>query len=195
MKKMKDRKFVFNLTIGVFLAFTVILSSCSKDSKGPSINAIFPPSVATGDEITIEGTNLSNSTILVAGVSVPAISNTSTSIVTQVPAYASIGVQEVKVTNSKGSATGSVTVASMGAGPVITSISPSSASLGQQITINGTGFGGGVGVEIATKIATVEAYTATTITVTIPTTGIALGAASVRVTTSLGTVVTSMTII
>ncbi|HEY8388989.1 MAG TPA: IPT/TIG domain-containing protein [Parasegetibacter sp.] len=76
--------------------------------------------------------------------------------------------------------------------PVITSVSPSSASIGQSITISGTGLKNPT-VEIATKVATVTSSTNTSIVTVIPN-GIALGAASLRVTTANGTVVYSGTL-
>lgn len=73
--------------------------------------------------------------------------------------------------------------------PVITSVSPANVSIGQSITISGTGLSSPT-VQIATKVATVTSQSATSVVVVIPA-GIALGAASVRVTTAHGSVVYS----
>lgn len=191
---MKKNKTVFYFTLSVLLAIIVTVTSCSKLGNGPIISSIVPSSVATGDDITITGKNLSNSSILIGGVTVLATSNTSTSIETSVPGRASLGVQEVKVTNSEGSDTGSITIASLGAPPVITSISPDSVSVGGQITITGTGLKNAA-VEVYTIIATVSNNTATSITATIPA-GVpaGVGQAAVRVTTPLGDVTSSVII-
>ena len=161
--------------------------------SSPRISSIVPSKVATGDFITINGTNLSGASVLIQGISTFITANTSTSISTSVPAGATVGVQEVKVTTDEGTATSSIDIDRVGAPPTVTSIAPDPVSLGQQIVITGTGFQGGVGVEVATVLATVESFTATTITATVPSTGIVRGQqASVRVTTQLGTVVSQV---
>jgi hypothetical protein len=79
------------------------------------------------------------------------------------------------------------------AAPVITSISPSNAKIGGTITINGTDLFNPT-VSVATKLATVSSSTTTSITAIVPS-GIALGDASVRVTTDKGTVVSAIVIV
>ena len=192
---MKKNKTALYLTLSVFLAIIVTVTSCSKElGNGPRISSITPSSVATGDDITITGKNLSNSSLLIAGIAVLPTTNTSTSIETSVPGRAALGVQEVKVTNSEGSDTGSITIASIGAPPVITNISPDSVSVGGQITITGTGLKR-AGVEVYTITATITNNTATSITATIPA-GVpaGVGQAAVRVTTELGDVTSTVII-
>jgi len=171
--------------------------SCSKDKdgsggNGPSISSISPSSALTGGTITITGKNLAASTVTIGGISVNVSDNTSTSITTWIP-NTPIGQQEVLVTNLMGTAKSTISVTGIGAGPVITSIAPADAAIGQTITITGTGLADAV-VEIATKVSTINTNTATSITVVVPA-NIAMGAASVRVTTSLGTEVSNMNII
>lgn len=172
-------------------------ASCSKDGSGngPSIDNITPSSVLTGDEIVITGKNLENATVHIGGIAVEAEDNTATSLTTRVPSGATVGAQVVEVSNDKGTAKGNITVTGAGAPPVITSITPANVARGGTITINGTGFAGGATVEIATKVAVVNSYTATTIVAVVPSTGIAEGSAAVRVTTSLGSIVSTVNII
>ncbi|HEY9115773.1 MAG TPA: IPT/TIG domain-containing protein [Bacteroidales bacterium] len=190
---MQKRKSVFYLGLSLLLTITLINLSCKKDGNGPNISSITPSNVTTGQEITIEGSNLSNSSVMMGGVSTAVTSNTSTSIVTTVPAASPLGSLEVMVTNSEGSASGNITVTAVGAGPVITSISPSSVAIGGQITITGTGLKN-VGVSIATKAATIISSTDTSVTVIIPD-GIAKGQAAVLVYNLLGEMTSSVIII
>ena len=175
------------------LAFTNL--SCSKDgagSDGPKISSITPSSALTGASITIAGTNLSGSSVLIGGIACSVTDNTSTSITTAIPAGASIGEQEVIIENSAGKAKSKLTVTGAGAGPVITSITPAEAAVGQTITINGTSLGNAV-VEIYKKVSVVNVNTATSISVTVPA-GIPTGQAAVGVTTPLGYVTSSVII-
>ncbi len=174
----------------------LVAASCSKEGSGngPSFDNITPSSVLTGDQITVTGKNLEDASVKIGGISVDVENNTATSLTTWVPSGASIGAQAVEVSNAKGSTKANITVTGAGAPPVITSITPSSVARGGVITINGTGLAGAV-VRVATKVATVNSNTATTITAVVPTTGIALGAAAVDVITALGDVGTSITII
>jgi hypothetical protein len=188
--------------LAVFLALVFILSiailSCSKkDGSGgsgnsPKISSITPSSVLTGAAITIAGKNLSNSSVQIGGISSQVTDNSATAISTVVPAGASTGEQEVVVENSSGKAKSKITVTGAGAPPVITSITPAEVATGANITIHGTGLGNAT-VEIYKKLATVTAYSNTSITATVPT-GIPSGQAAVDVTTALGHVVSSVII-
>lgn len=180
----------------VFLIASFSILSCSKssDSEGaPTITSITPSSAKTGQDITITGTNLSASSVTIGGIAALAPTNSPTSIETSIPAGATVGVQEVVVTNIGGTAKSSVTVTGIGDPPVITGVNPSSASIGQEITITGTGLAK-AGVFVATKAATILSNTDTSITVTIPG-NIALGSAALMVITSLGDTTVTITII
>lgn len=188
-------------TISMLASFSLLFLpalvnlSCSKDKaggNGPSISSITPASALTGATITISGKNLSGSSVLIAGIACFVSDNTSTSITTDIPAGASTGQQEVLVENALGKVTSKITVTGAGAAPVITSITPAQVSIGQTITINGTGLAN-AGVEIYKKLATVKTNTATAITVTVPA-GIPTGQAAVGVTTPLGYVTSSVII-
>lgn len=193
---MKKVKHSFTSLLTGLLIIILVASSCSKEGggggNGPSITSITPSSGLTGETITISGRNLAESTVTIGGIAVAVDQNTESTIVTDIPSGASTGQQEVKVTNAKGSATGKITVTGAGAPPVITSISPAEVEKGGSITITGTGLKNAT-VEIATKVSTVTNSTPTSITVTVPTV-IALGSASVRVTTALGTTVSTVII-
>ncbi len=193
---MKKTNNAFFRILLVFLLISATASSCSDDSEEggdkPKISSLSPSSVATGDNITILGTNLANSTVLVEGVSAIVIENTANSIVFIVPADTSIGAQEAIVQNSTGTTKGTFTVTSKGAPPVITNISPASVAVGDQITITGTGFIN-ASVQVYLKTATISANTATSITATVPATvPVGIGQAAVSVTTPLGHVVSSV---
>lgn len=163
--------------------------------SSPSISSIQPAQVATGDAIVINGSNLANASVEIQGIASGVNANTASRIETNVPAGASVGVQQVRVTTAEGSTSSTINITQVGAAPTITGISPDPVSLGQDIVITGTGFQNGAGVEIATVLATVNSFTATTINATVPSSGIATGQqASVRVTTTLGTVVSQVQI-
>lgn len=187
-------------SIKLLLFSLLILGAFGCDGNGanglsPRISSIVPAEVATGDPITITGTNLANASVLIQGIQASITANSATSISTNIPAGASIGVREVKVTTDEGTATSTIDIIQIGAPPTISDIMPDPVSLGQQIVITGTGFQNGASVEVATVLATVNAYTATTITAVVPTSGIAAGQqASVRVTTTLGTIVSNVMI-
>lgn len=179
------------------LLFVLTLTglSCSKDDvsgNGPKISSITPSNVLTGATITITGKNLSASSVEIGGIASGVTDNTATSIVVDVPSGASIGEQEVVVENSSGKAKSKINVTGVGAPPVITSITPAEVSVGQSITINGTGLRKAY-VEIYKKPATVTNNTSTSITATVPA-GIPAGQAAVGVTTALGYVVSNVMI-
>jgi len=183
--------------LGSLLMVTFAISSCSKsgdgNDDGPNISSITPSSGLTGTTINVKGEGLLGVSVTIGGISVPVSNASSTSFTTEIPSGAMPGSNKVVVSNSRGSDKANIQVTGAGSAPVITSISPSQVSLGGTIIITGTGLSGAL-VEIATKVSTVNNNTATSISAKVPASGIALGSASVRVTTSLGTVVSSVTI-
>jgi hypothetical protein len=76
--------------------------------------------------------------------------------------------------------------------PTITSITPAEVSVGEKITIKGTGLAGAV-VEVYKKLATVNSSTNTSINATVPQ-GIPPGQAAVAVTTNGGYIVSAVMI-
>ena len=191
---MKKSENVFLNYLSLLLISSIIALSCSKKdgSDGPEITSISPSSALTGATITITGNNLSESSVTIGGISCHVDDNTATSIITNVPSGAATGEQQVLVQNSMGKAASKITVTGAGAAPVITSITPEEVSIGETITINGTGLGNAT-VEIYKKLATVTASTATSIKATVPP-GIPAGQAAVDVTTALGHVVSTVVI-
>lgn len=192
MKKLRNALLA---SFPLLLMLTMVSLSCSKKDgagDGPKISSISPSSALTGATITIAGSNLSGSSVTIGGISCQVDDNTSTSVITSIPAGAATGEQQVLVQNSLGKATSKITVTGAGAGPVITSITPEEAAIGQAITIRGTGLSNAV-VEVYKKLATVTANTATSITATVPT-GIPVGQAAVDVTTPLGHTVSTVII-
>ena len=55
---MQKRKSFFYFGLNLLLTITLINLSCKKDGNGPNISSITPSNVTTGQEITIEGSNL-----------------------------------------------------------------------------------------------------------------------------------------
>lgn len=192
---MKKTKNTLLFSFSLLFMLTLANQSCSKDDTdgdGPQISSITPSNALTGATIIITGKNLSGSSVNIGGIGCTVTDNTSTSITTNIPSGATMGVQDIVVENSSGTAKSKITVTGTGAGPVITSIAPAEVSIGQTITITGTGLTNAT-VEIYKKLATVNTNTATSITVTVPT-DIPTGQAAVDVTTPLGHVVSSVII-
>lgn len=191
---MKKLKTVLLTSFSLFLIMSMVTLSCTKKdgSDGPKISSISPSSALTGATITISGSNLAGSSVNIGGIDCQVDDNTETSIVTDVPSGATTGEQQVLVQNALGKATSKITVTGAGAGPVINSITPAEAAIGETITINGTGLRKAT-VQIYKKLATVTANTSTSIKVTVPA-GIPVGQAAVDVTTPLGYVVSTINI-
>jgi hypothetical protein len=106
----------------------------------PHIGSISPTTGATGTSVTITGTSFGatqgSGSVSVNGVSASITSWANTSVVITIPAAALDG--NVVVTRSDAKVTNGV---GFDVSPTITSISPARRQVGQQLTINGSGFG------------------------------------------------------
>ena len=189
---MKQSKKVLFASLALLCTISLSCKKEDNSKNGPSISGISPSSVLTGDLISIKGKKLSNASVEIGGIAVTPEENTASLITATIPRGATIGDQVVIVETSEGKTTSKIFVTGKGAGPVITSVTPNPASVGENITILGTGLAN-CAVYIYKKQATIISNTATTIKVTVPA-GIPKGSAAVSVLTSLGDTVTSIKI-
>jgi hypothetical protein len=147
-------------------AFTVVAA--------PSISSLSPTSGAVGASITITGSNFGatqgTSTVKFNTTTATTITSWSaTSIVAKVPTGATTGnvVVHASGVDSNGKA---FTVLST---PNITSLSPTSGSVGASVTITGTNFGSTQGTSTvkfnATTVTTITSWSATSIVAKVPT--------------------------
>lgn len=108
----------------------------------PAITSLSPTSGSTGTSVTINGSNFGStqgtSTVTFNGVAATPTTWTNTQIKAPVPAAATTG--NVVVTMNGVSSTGTHTFTVSGA-PTISSLSPTSGSVGTSVTIHGTNFG------------------------------------------------------
>jgi hypothetical protein len=148
------------------VAFTVVSPT--------SITTLSPTSGAVGASVTITGTNFGStqgtSTVKFNATTVTTITSWSaTSIVAKVPTGATTGnvVVHASGVDSNGKA---FTVLST---PNITSLSPTSGSVGASVTITGTNFGSTQGTSTvkfnATTVTTITSWSATSIVAKVPT--------------------------
>jgi hypothetical protein len=146
------------------LTFTVV--------PAPSITSLLPTSGSIGTSVTITGTNFGSvqgtSVVTFNGIVATPTSWISTKVVTPVPNGATTG--NVVVTVSGVASNGvSFTVA---AAPRITSLSPTSGTVGTSVTISGLNFGSPQGTSTVTfngTSATPTSWTSTSIAVPVPT--------------------------
>ena len=153
------------------LAFFILFFCVAKDALGqaPAITSITPSPAVAGQQVTITGTNFGSTSgyVVFGSIAYPWVSSwTNTQIVVTVPSNAQSG--PVYVLNSSGAQSNSVSLTV--AHPSITSISPTTAAPGQQVTITGTNFGSTSGYVVFGSIAYpwVSSWTNTQIVVTVP---------------------------
>ncbi len=137
----------------------------------PTITNFTPIVAKAGQTITITGTNFSTSTpniVTLNGNNAIVQSATSTSIVITIPT--GTGTGSLVVTNINGAATAGSTFTYALSPPVITTFSPTTAKIGDTVTITGENFTTATPnvVTINGNSAVVQSATATTITVLVP---------------------------
>lgn len=159
-----------------FVCFAALIAFCALNSRAqsaPSITSVSPGQGPVGTSITITGQNFGatqgSSTVTFAGVAAVITTWTNTQIVAQIASGTPTGATNVYVTTSAGSSNGIYFVVT---GPSITSLSPTSGSVGRSVTIMGTGFGTSQGTSTvkfngvaATSFPT---WTTTSITAVVP---------------------------
>jgi hypothetical protein len=142
-------------------------------APAPAISSFEPSSAFTGQEVIIHGSNFSASAAMNAvrfngSDKADVVSATPTQLVVRVPANAVSGPIQVTVSSLTGN---SPTNFSFIPPPSIISFNPPATSVGQQVTINGSGFNGTAGnnlVKFNGTFATVNTATATQLVVTVP---------------------------
>jgi hypothetical protein len=135
----------------------------------PTITGLSSTSASVSTSITVTGTNFGSSqgtsTVTFNGATAIPTSWSATSIVVPVPATATTGNVVVTVSGESSNGVNFTVV------PTITSISPSSAGVGNPVTITGTGFGPTRGTATATFNGTPSApsdWTTTSVVVPVP---------------------------
>ena len=141
-------------------------------TAAPSITSLSPASGAVGVSVTITGTNFGvgqgTGSVSFNGTSVTPLSWSATSIVVEVPAGATTG--NVVVTAAGGVASSGTNFTVLPT-PSITSLSPTSGTVGASVTITGTNFGatqGGGSLRFDGTPATPTSWSATSIATTVP---------------------------
>ena len=150
----------------------------------PTITSVSPSSGAPGDNITINGTNLTGASVSFGASNANVTGSSSTQIFVTVPN--ATGATSLTVTGSVAPpATFAFTVtAATVVAPAISAISAQTGPPGTVVTITGTGFTGAT-VTIGGAAANITASSATSITTSVPG-GAAIGAGKIVVTTSSG---------
>lgn len=158
------------------LTFTVIPT--------PTLTALSPTSGASGATVTLTGTNFGaaqgSSVVLFNGTAAVPAAWSASSITTAVPPGASTGPVTVTVQGQVSNAMSFTVIPS----PTLTAITPNIGPAGTVVTVTGTNFGstqGGSTVQFNGTSATPSAWSATSITVPVPT-----GATSGPVTVNVG---------
>jgi hypothetical protein len=141
--------------------------------SAPSITSISPslgPVSPVGRPVTISGSGFGASpgTVTFGGVAATPNSWSDTSIVVPVPSSLAVGFVDVVVTNASGTASNAVSFKVI---PVITGVSPGSATIGTPISLTGTSFGDLQGSSTITfngVTASPSTWSNTSITVPVP---------------------------
>jgi hypothetical protein len=152
----------------------------------PAISAFSPASGGTGTSVTIDGTGFTSVTgVRFGGVTATFATLSSTRVRATVPATALSG--PISVITAGGIAT---SAASFTAAPRITGFSPTSASRGSSVTINGANFTGASAVRFNGAPASFVVNSASKITATVPT---STTTGRITVTTAVGTATSTAT--
>ncbi|MBK7148651.1 MAG: hypothetical protein IPH78_07435 [Bacteroidetes bacterium] len=147
----------------------------------PAIVSVTPVNGTPGSSVTIAGTNFTASgTVTVGGSPMVVTAWNNTSVTATLPAGLCSGA--IVVSNSCGSSSNSFSY-TLSLIPTIVSVTPSGSTPGSSVTILGTNFTGSGTVTIGSLAMPVTAWTATSITATLPS-GICSGA--IVVTNSCG---------
>jgi hypothetical protein len=168
-KELMSRSHVYLTLCAVILGSFLSLHAQS----APSITSISPslgPVSPVGRPVTISGSGFGASpgTVTFGGVAATPNSWSDTSIVVPVPSSLAVGFVDVVVTNASGTASNAVSFKVI---PVITGVSPGSATIGTPISLTGTSFGDLQGSSTITfngVTASPSTWSNTSITVPVP---------------------------
>ena len=136
----------------------------------PSITSFAPTTAPAGTTLTVNGLNLSGSTVIsIGGVAATITANTGTTLTTSVPATGASGYVVLRTINGTAVAPQQFTLGALApALPTVTAVSPTTAKAGDTITINGTNLTGATAVTIGGVSASIVSNNGATLTVTVP---------------------------
>src|SRR5437867_127970 len=159
-------------------AFIVISAFASPPSGTPTITSVSPTSglQGTNPSVTISGTNLIGATLSTSwsGLTFTQVNwngaGTSVTATFNIAGTAALGTPTIQLTASGGNTT--TQAFSITPPPSITSLSPTSAPVGDSVTITGQGFGASQGTSVVTingtAATTISTWSATSIQATVP---------------------------
>ena len=154
-----------------------------------ALSSLSPTSGPVGATLTIAGANMGASgAVTVGGITAATTAWSATSVTCTVPAGLTIGAKNVIVTPAGGAASNSLPfTVTLPPAPTaaIASLTPNHAQTGAGVVIAGTNLGSGGTVRFGTTVATTTAWSASSVTATVPA-SLATGATSVTVTPTGG---------
>jgi len=151
---------------------------------GPAITGVSPASVGVGQIVSVTGTNfVAGSVVLLRGAAIPTTVVSTTQVTATIPANAAIGSSTIAVQDPSASTGAQASPPSpiqivgpaTGSTPVVSGVSPVTASAGttQTITVTGSNFASGAQINVGRALVTPTASSPTTLTgtVTLPAAG------------------------
>ncbi len=115
-----------------------------KSLPPPTIFTVNPAPARPGDQVQVQGAgfdlSLKNNTATLAGTAVTVVAASATELVIEIPVSGATGNVQVTVGGQKSNAV-LLTVASGVGGPTVTAVTPASGLRGEEIVIQGSGFG------------------------------------------------------
>jgi hypothetical protein len=179
---------------GLMICFGCFLMSCQEDenpaAKIPVLLSFSPTSGEAGDEVTITGKDFGNATeVTINGITAVIVSNTDSEVVVKVPEGSSTGKINVKTAGGLAVSTTDFTVIVIGA-VTVTSVTPYSGFVGDQVVINGTDMKTVSSVKVGNVDATIVSTTETSVKITIPE-GAVIGLSNLTIVNTGGTNTTS----
>jgi large repetitive protein len=187
-----------NFTTGEAVRYTYdVVGNITSQITGPlstlAIGQFTPRRGPVGAQVTINGTGFAatpaGNVVRFNGVQAQVVSTSQAQLVVTVPASATSGPISVEVGGATATSTEPFTVTATSDGPFITVVLPNVSSVGNVVTIVGTGFSETPAqnrVRFGNATAEVSASTSTTITTRVPQ---GAGSGKIRVTTPLGVAV------
>ena len=164
------------------LAFTVD----APPVPAPVLTSLLPSTGIAGSTVVVTGSNLGASgSVTVGGVAATTSAWSATSITCTVPAGLTTGAKSVVVTPAGATASNALTYTVTLALATITSLNPAHAQTGASVVIAGSNLGASGVVKFGATTATTSAWSATSVTATVPAC-LAPGATSVTVTPTGG---------
>ena len=175
--------------------FLLLWSACKESedpipppATTPTLTGFSPTSGAIGTAVTLNGTNFSttllDNTVKFNGTAATVSAATATSLTVSVPAGATTGKISVEVDNQTATSSNDFTIVAPAAPLTLTGFSPATGTAGTIVTLTGTNFSPTIAsntVKFNGTIATINAATATSLTVEVP-----AGATTGKITVQVG---------